>query len=406
MSEKQKTAKNKVKVGQKQSDLMADIKRLATDIMRRFMTQMRQILQRLEAVAVRENIEKRRIWLKQWRFEKLKSVVQAQDGKQMVLTIKSFAGHVQEKLRKSVHYVSDFWKVAIGCVGVFVFCYYILGGWLVEKIDVHTECPIASSDITSFQTPDCMSFLIKREVDEKMWTPNLPVIFPAYALDNMPHFQMGMVAAVKDVTSVMRKFSHNSEIQQKDIQKAYRLLSYSPRVWLMSRTGAFSVAPSSNAQYRKAARELRKYAKDGDADFVPEDVDLSAFLGKIRHTLLKLVIKNEEQQRESSSNLTDTKADDLFYFAKGYAFALGQICRVAGSDFKKIILQKDLYVDWTYMVSSLKKAAEFNPLIVRNGNISSLTAPNHLLIQNYYLQRAAVAVEKMRYTMIEGCYEH
>ena len=155
-------------------------------------------------------------------------------------------------------WLSDFWKMVIACLAVFFFCYYFIGSQIAENIDVQTEYKVQDAEDSSFETADCMAFLIKREVDDKMWTPNVPPIFPAYVLDNMPNFQMGVIAAIRDVAAVLRKFAHETKVQQKDIQKAYKMLSYPPKVWLMSRQSAFLLAPSSNSQYRKAARELRK----------------------------------------------------------------------------------------------------------------------------------------------------
>jgi len=55
-----------------------------------------------------------------------------------------------------------------------------------------------------------------------------------------------------------------------------------------------------------------------------------------------------------------------------------------------------LYVEWTYLVHSLEKAAEFKPFVVRNGAPDSQFVPNHLIMQNFYLQRAMLAAERIR----------
>ena len=103
--------------------------------------------------------------------------------------------------------------------------------------------------------------------------------------------------------------------------------------------------------------------------------------------------------------MIDTKADDLFYYAKGYAFAWWQMSRTLGEDFKRVIVDHNLYQDWTYLVSSLKKAAELKPLIVRNGKADSVWVPNHLIMQNFYLLRAAVVIEKMHSALARETYD-
>ena len=72
-----------------------------------------------------------------------------------------------------------------------------------------------------------------------------------------------------------------------------------------------------------------------------------------------------------------------------------------GIDYKDIILQYNIYPQWTYFLSSLKKAAHFAPRVVRNGALDSLITPNHLLMQNYYLMRATFWIEKIREELAE-----
>lgn len=305
-------------------------------------------------------------------------------------------------LRKTGKKMSEFPKMLLIGVPTFVFFYYIIGCLVAENIDVQTEYKPRDKHIPMIEAPEAMAFLIKREVDDKMWTPNLPPIFPAYILDNMPHFQIGIVHALRDVTAVMRGFDQNTDGQKQDIKKAAELLAYPPTIWIMNKKDGLRLAPSSNAQYRKAAAELNKYARDGV--FYPKSYDLEALLNRICLGLQKLAQQNENRQLEHDSDWIDTRADDLFYIAKGYTFALWQISKTLGNDFRDTILEANLYTEWTYLVNSLKKAAEYSPRFVRNASPKALTAPNHLLIQNYYLLRAATSAEKINNKLAEKRY--
>ena len=308
---------------------------------------------------------------------------------------------VYKFVRKCIKKLSDSWKVILTVVPLFLIFYYGLGSKIVENIDVKTEYKIDNSDNAPFfKTAETMAFLVRREVDDKMWTPNLPMIFPAYVLDNMPNFQIGIITAVKDVAGTLRYFKNNTETQNKDIKEAYKKLNYAPNIWIMSRKGKFNLAPSSNSQYRKAANELRKFMRDGI--YKPDVNDLRMLLKKIGAKLQKLTLDSESQQQENLSKWYDGQADDLFYNHKGYAFALWQISKTLGRDYKEIILANDLYEDWVRMETSLKKAAEFSPLIIRNGKVDSIMAPNHLMMQNYYLLRAISAAEKIRGNLSES----
>lgn len=297
--------------------------------------------------------------------------------------------------KKFLKKISDSWKIVLTFVPLFLVFYYALGSKIVENIDVKTQYKIEKNDAAPlFITADTMSFLIKREVDDKMWTPNLPVVFPAYILDNMPNFQVGIITAVKDIASTLRYFKHNTEAQNKDIKTAYKLLNYAPNVWIMSRKGKFNLAPSSNSQYRKAGSELRKFMRDG---IYNADVDdLRLLLKKISTKLQKLTLDSEDYQQENTSLWLDNGADDLFYMHKGYAFALWQISNTLCRDYKKLIVENNLYEDWIRMSASLQKAAEYSPVVIRNGRVDSAFTPNHLLMQNYYLLRSISAALKIR----------
>ena len=302
--------------------------------------------------------------------------------------------------KKVLKKLSDSWKVLLTVIPLFLFFYYVLGSKIVEEIDVRTQYKLEEKDNSPFfRTTEVMAFLIKREVDDKMWTPNLPMIFPAYILDNMPNFQKGIIAAVKDITGTMRYLKSNTEAQKKDINEAYELLSYPPDIWIMSRKGKFNLAPSSNSQYRKAGGKLRNFTRDGI--YKANGEDLLLILKKISAKLQKLTLNSESYQQETPSKWIGDEADDLFYYNKGYSFALWQISKVLCRDYKEVIVENNLYEDWIRMSSSLQKAAEYSTWIIRNGKIDSIFTPNHLIVQNYYLLRSISAALKISNKLAE-----
>ena len=307
--------------------------------------------------------------------------------------LKKIARKIWRNLKKILINMARHWRFLTVFVPLFLLMYYGLGGMIVENIDVKNEYKPHTEPLLGMETAESMSFLLKRELDDKMWTPNIPIIFPAYVLDNMPNFQIGMVRAVRDIACSVKNFKSDAVNQSENIKAACKYLNYSPRIWIMSRKSKFNLAPSANTQYRKAAAELHKFAKNGV--FKPQAMDLDIVLQKINKALHGIVARNETQQQENSAEWLDFNSDNLFYYGKGYAFALWQIGKVLGTDFKETILADDIYTEWTYFVNSLKKAAELKPFRVRNGRPESMWSPNHLIMQNYYLQRAMIAVEKI-----------
>lgn len=296
--------------------------------------------------------------------------------------------------------ISDCWKTVLVCLVTFVAVYYGIGSQLSENIDTTNGYALPAGKNKAFTTAQAMNFLILRETDDKMWTPNLPMLFPAAVLDNMPNFQKGIMAAVRDMSGVVRKVSYLNETQLSDAKEAFELLSYPPHIWLLSKRGTFGIAPSSNAQYRRAAKRLRKLNER--QDFAAASADFSKFIDTIAKKLRKIIAKSEEYQREFAGKRFDFEADDVFYYNRGYAFALWQICRALGVDYKADILKNGVYTEWTFLNSSLRQAAEFEPLWIRNGKPESLGTPNHLMVQNYYLTRALAALEQVRFLRQRG----
>ena len=304
-----------------------------------------------------------------------------------------YGRRIWHKIGHLTQFISDAWKSLLYCSLTFLVVYYLLGSKISEKIDTSRVYTIPKDVSEISQTADCAAFLIRREVDDKMWTANLPFIFPAAILDNMPNFQIGIISAARDVNAALKQIQNISETQREDLLKAHKLLSYSPYVWLQSKQDGFGLAPSANTQYRKAAKSLNKF--NLRQKFVPSSADLPKILTVLSRKLKKNIAKSESYWREHVGDWFDCKADDVFYYNRGYAFALWQMCKALGNDYKKAILVANAYEDWTYLLSSLQQAAEFSPFYVRNGNPQSLTAPNHLLAQNYFLARALSALEKI-----------
>lgn len=292
------------------------------------------------------------------------------------------------------------WRTVLFGIFGFLFFYYFLGSQLTEDMDISNEYVLPTAASQKMETVNSMAFMLRREVDTKMWTPNLPPLFPAYVLDNMPNFQIGIENAIRDIVAVLQNISNISEAQSNDLQQAHELLKYAPNVWLLAKKGSFNIAPSSNTQYRKAAKYLTKFNERGN--YAPQKQHLQDLLKQMSRKLARLARKSEEHWQEHGSDFWDNKADNIFYHHRGYAFALWQISKAMGIDFKEIILAHDAYTDWTYLQSSLRQAAQFRPYVVRNSPPDGLWSPNHLMAQNFYLARALTAIERIRGALARG----
>ena len=238
------------------------------------------------------------------------------------INIKTFKlKKVWRGVKKISKKISSSRKVFLRSVCGFLLVYYGLGSLFVENMNVTHTYPLPKVSRNKSEVIGTLAFLINREIDKKMWTPNLPAAFPAYVLDNMPNFQIGIMTAVRDGAGTMRNFVNKTPEQQKHIKKAEELLRYSPYVWLTAKKGKVGLAPSANAQYRKARIELLKY---NDENFILYQADFETYLTRLSSALRRLIQKNDSRIIEHSSALLDTKADDVFYMTRGYALPRGK----------------------------------------------------------------------------------
>ena len=75
----------------------------------------------------------------------------------------------------------SWWRLVLAVVCALVFLYYPIGGWMIHNIDTSNACQ-PQETTNRLESMEVMSCLINREVHHKIWTPNLPFLFPSYFL--------------------------------------------------------------------------------------------------------------------------------------------------------------------------------------------------------------------------------
>lgn len=310
------------------------------------------------------------------------------------LTIPKIAFSADSAIDKLMAFLNSWWHTLIIALAAIVFLYYPLGGLLVSNIDRNIGYEINETHPEQSATVEMMAFIVNREVNEKIWTPNLPFFYPSYFLDNMPNFQLGMFDALSKFASSFAKRADkkiNSADKPSHLTAAAELLRYPGTVWMFSAENKLLLAPSANIQYRKARRQLTDYNAQlsaGRETFYRSPDDLAYLLNKTRINLRKSSTLLEDHIREESSSWWDNKADDVFYYQQGKAYAYYLLFKALGYDYKEIIVRADQYRNWTSLLKALEDASSLQPAIVRNGELNSLTAPNHLGYLNMYINKA------------------
>ncbi len=308
------------------------------------------------------------------------------------------------KAWKTISYLALSWPKAFVTVVVFlILSYYPLGGLLTENIDKTTDYNLKTESEQQSLTVETMVFLINREVNENLWTANLPLFFPSYFLDNMPSYQKGIISALATAAGVINAETMCPEDSHEKvaIASAAELLKYPGNIWLFAPENRLKIAPSSASQYRKARKLLRDYNRllpAGQCVWSRNASNMTKFLSTVERDLSSSVEKLESYVAEHSSDWMDKDADNLFYYNQGKMYAYMQLLKAWGTDFKDVLLDRNQYENWTKAVRALEDGMSISPLMVRNGKLDSGFA-NHIVVVGYYMLRAATLINQINHTM-------
>ena len=153
--------------------------------------------------------------------------------------------------------------IAFGVAGVIlaIAAYYLLGMLFIHRVsdDVDFAAPPAPGESHAVALA---AGLIHREVDVNRWTANDRWVIPSSLLDNMPHFQQGVIYALSrfaiEMSDQIGRTRGSSEVD-KNLDKAAGLLKYPGDIWVFDLSTSLMPTATSEKQYRAARRELLAY---------------------------------------------------------------------------------------------------------------------------------------------------
>jgi hypothetical protein len=289
------------------------------------------------------------------------------------------------------------WRIVL----VLILLYYPLGGLIVQDIDDDSQFRVQATTPGESRAVAIAAALVTREVDVHTWTPMQPFFMPAGALDNMPNFQRGIMAALgRFSTEVMDQLGRTRGSSQvdRDLEQARGFLNEQPNVWIWQPTVSLMPSATSAQKYRAGRERLLAYNRrlvSGQAVFERRADNLQAMLERIAndHGSDSAVI--DHQIVEKSGDLFDARCDDIFYFNKGRLYANYLLLRELGVDFQNLIRDRELANAWNAMVETFRVASQLDPWLVWNGYPDGLLVPNHLAAQGFYLLRARTQLREI-----------
>jgi len=284
-------------------------------------------------------------------------------------------------------------------VGVF---YYVLGMIWVHKIDDNLDF---SADTPTDQAGQShavamVAALLEREVKQHDWVANDPFFLPSSLLDNMPNYQMGIVASLArfsfELTDHLGRTRGSSQADS-DLQDASGFLQFSGTRWIWEPSVSLMPTAPAEDHYAKAAKSLRSYNSRlaaGTAVFDRRSDNLLATLDRIAADMGSSSATIEDRLARAGRPI-DAEADDIFYTIKGQLYGYYFILRELYRDFDSVIEEKKIGPLYQDMLKSFADGARLDPFAVMNMEPDALVMPNHLTAQGFYLLRARTQLREI-----------
>ena len=247
---------------------------------------------------------------------------------------------------------------------------------------------------------------------------------PGVLLDNIPNWEYGVLIQLRDITRAMREVMSRSQSQSRedeDLALAEPRFNFQANSWML---------PSSESQYREGLVYLHKYLTRLQ-DPATEDAQFYARADNLRHWLAAVDIRlgslsqrlsASVGQRRVNTDLAGDQAatqstpvaaeidvktpwseiDDVFYEARGSAWALLHLLRAIEIDFADVLEKKNATVSVRQIIRELEATQEtvWSPIIL-NGSGFGLWA-NHSLVMASFLTRANAAIVDLRDLLAQG----
>ena len=247
---------------------------------------------------------------------------------------------------------------------------------------------------------------------------------PGLWLDNIPSWEYGVLIQMRDMSRSLRKDISRSQSQStedKDLIVVEPKFNFDNNSWIL---------PSSEGEYRQAIRALMRY-RDRLADDNQNDAQFYARADNLRNWLMDVETRlGSLSQRLSASvgserintdlagdtsaaqstrtpDITQVKTqwseiDNVFYEARGTAWALIHILKAIETDFQKVLRDKNATVSLRQIIRELEATQEtlWSPMIL-NGSGFGMFA-NHSLVMASYISRANAAIIDLRELLSRG----
>ena len=247
---------------------------------------------------------------------------------------------------------------------------------------------------------------------------------PGVWLDDMPNWEYGVLVQSRDLARAMREnFSRSQSQSTEDVD----LVQAEPRLNFDSNSWAL---PASESEYRDGLKYIHRYfdrlsdEQSPEAQFYARADNLRTWMGMVNTRLGSLsqrlsasvgkrrintdlagdvgATQSTAKPQELDVTTPWLEIDDVFYEARGSAWALIQFLKAVEVDFAEVLRKKNAQVSLQQIIRELEGTQEtvWSPMIL-NGSGFGLLA-NHSLVMASYISRANAAIIDLRDLLSQG----
>lgn len=316
-------------------------------------------------------------------------------------------------------------KATLWAIGVLVVINFAIMFWASREPEVFWVNRSADQQtaVVGYATVDTLVRVAETMLEKNggyLTNDKLP---PFVFLDNIPSWELGVLKQVRDLGRVMRDDYTRSQSQSKadpDVMEGAPKFFYDNNSW---------VFPTTESEYRDGIKYFTRYrdrlaAGDPDTVFYARADNLREWLSQVEKHLGDLTRRlgnsvadtriNEDLAGDAAAEAAGTQTDNVdvrtswwltdnvFFEARGTAWALVHFFRAAEFDFAHVLEDKNAEASVRQIIRELE--ASLSPLrspMVLNGGGYGLTA-NHSLVMANYLARANAAVINLRELLDQG----
>lgn len=332
---------------------------------------------------------------------------------------------VPERSAKNILATRKWTRVAAWSTGSVVLVMTVLGIYFSREPDIFWVNHAANSDsaVVGVSTTDTLIRVAETLLDKQGGYLTNDKMPPNVFLDNIPSWELGVVNQIRDLGRVMRDDYTRSQSQSKeDID----VIAGTDHFFIDNNSWIF---PATESEYRDGIKSFIDYRQrliDGDPDtqFFARADNLREWLSQVEKRLGSLTRRlgnsvvadriNDDlagdAAAEAAGSQPDTvhvrtgwfQIDNVFFEARGTAWALVHFFRAAEFDFSKVLADKNAEASVRQIIRELEASlAGLSSPMILNGDGYGLFA-NHSLVMANYLARANAAVINLRELLDQG----